>query len=159
MGAPSRRYPRIEIDKQAALDFRLPSRGRMEPELVRIPVAIRSISCEGVGLALCDQRWPLSCGTSVTLYFVVDSQRFEIPGRVVWLAPQQQPSPIDAGVHFQLALAGSTVRQSYATWIVDLIVRSRETSPPRRVLRPVPSAAGSTAGAMVKRTSGNPERR
>jgi len=65
---------------------------------------------------------PLPRGTHVTIRFgETGPGRFELPGRVAWIARDGATGPFDLGVRFQLGLAQLRMRQTYARWIVGLI--------------------------------------
>ena len=95
---------------------------RVAEERVRIPMTLRSISCEGAGVVLSDRSQRVRPGTPVTVTFHSGRDKFELPGRVAWCARAEQGSPrFDLGVRFQLAAAQHAMRQSYARWVVGLI--------------------------------------
>lgn len=123
--ATQRQYPRIAIDHPGSLAAKV-----LGNEQITLPVAIRSISCEGVGLVLGNRDWPLKVRAPVRVNFKIDQHHdFDLPGVIVWLAnPRDTAAPLDVGVWFQLALAANATRQTYARWIVDLL----RTSGPAR---------------------------
>jgi hypothetical protein len=123
----SRKYPRADVNQPGVLTVRLPDQALAH----RVPVAIRSISCEGVGIALTDTRYRLERRATVTMHFDVDGKHFEIPGQVVWVAPPAVPGKPDVGVRFSLALAPVEMRTSYANWIVNLLRRQGAATPQR----------------------------
>ncbi len=108
----NRKYPRAGIDQAGVMTVRGADQRRLR-------VAIRSISCEGVGVALLDPRCPLERRAMVTVDFRVDGNHFEIPGLIAWVAPDASPpTPVDVGVRFQLAMVPLKTREAYARWIV-----------------------------------------
>jgi hypothetical protein len=123
----NRKYPRVDVDQPGVLTVRVPH----QPLAQRVPVAIKSISPEGVGVALADTRYKLERRATVTMHFDVDGRHFEIPGQVVWVAPPATPGRPDVGVRFTLALAPHDMRKSYANWIVNLLRRQGPPAPPR----------------------------
>jgi hypothetical protein len=125
----NRKYPRAGVDQPGVMSFRVGEQ-RLER---RVPVAIRSISCEGVGVSLGGERCSLDRRTVVTMEFKVDSHHFQIPGQVVWTARPGEPGQMDMGVRFQLAMVPSAMRETYARWIVGLLKRHGvQASPPDR---------------------------
>jgi hypothetical protein len=115
----NRKYPRATIDQPGVMtvrssDQRLPNR--------KVAVAIRSISPEGVGLALQNDRPPLERRSTVVMDFRVDGHHFEIPGQIVWVASNPaQRGPLDVGIRFQLAAVTNDTRLAYARWVVDYL--------------------------------------
>lgn len=111
-----RRYPRVPFEARGEMEVR----GEQEP--VRIPMTVRSISCEGAGVVLADRSQRLRPGASVTLKFRSGRDRFELPGRVAWATHGEGDGQrFDLGVRFQLAAVQHAMRQSYARWVVGLI--------------------------------------
>lgn len=91
---------------------------------VDVGVEIRSISCEGAGVALLTP-WPVERRQRVTLDFTIDAHRFVMPGSVVWVSRRsfeelEQPG-LDFGVRYQLAAVTSHDRQFYAEWIITAL--------------------------------------
>ena len=77
---------------------------RVAEERVRIPMTLRSISCEGAGVVLSDRSQRVRPGTPVTVTFHSGRDKFELPGRVAWCARAEQGSPrFDLGVRFHPA--------------------------------------------------------
>jgi hypothetical protein len=121
----NRRYPRATIDSPGVMIVRLPG----HPMPRKIPIAIRSISPEGLGVLL-GETCPIEKKAMVTIDFTVGSQHFEIPGLVAWTAPSGKPrGALDLGVRFQLAMVPNAVRQAYATWVVDFLRRNPPVVP------------------------------
>lgn len=119
-----RKYPRATIQEKATLTIREP----VTKTASRLPVDIRSISCEGVGLKLHNKQ-PLEHRSTVKMDFSIDGRRFEIPGLIVWVASAGSvPGPLDVGVRFLLAAVPHETRQAYAAWVVNLL-RRQGTSP------------------------------
>lgn len=101
--------------------------GRGPTRRVRVPMTIRSLSCEGVGLALQSPlSVPLRRGTGVVLHFAAGDRDVVLPGQVVWFSPEPGRT-FDLGVRLQLELAEARSRQAYATWIVDVTRREQQT--------------------------------
>jgi Tfp pilus assembly protein PilZ len=113
----SRKYPRVDVNQPGVLTVRVPDQLLAH----RVPVAIKSISPEGVGVALTDTRYRFERRATVTMHFDVDGRHFEIPGQVVWVTPPSGQGKPDVGVRFTLALAPNEMRKSYALWIVNLL--------------------------------------
>lgn len=111
-----RRYPRVPVEQSGELVARVG--GSRES----IPITIRSLSCEGCGVEFRTGRRRVPRGTHVTIRFGDrELGRFELPGRVVWIAREGANGPFDLGVRFQLELAQLQMRRAYARWIVRLI--------------------------------------
>ena len=125
--AVNRKYPRADVDQRGVLTVRIPDKNVTH----RVPVAIRQISCEGVGLVFLDEGCPVERRDMVTMDFKVDSLHFEIPGLIAWVAPRKSRSgQLDLGIRFQLALVPNETRQAYARWIVELLRRQGAQSQP-----------------------------
>ena len=117
----SRKHPRATIEEPGVITVR--EWNRRAPAR-RLQVTIRSISHEGVGLALADGRGTLDRRANATLDFKVGGRRFEIPGSIVWVAgPSAPPGPLDVGVRFVLAAVTSETREAYARWVLGLLDR------------------------------------
>ena len=112
----NRRYPRVPVEQTAELEARVG--GSRES----FPITIRSLSCEGCGVEFRAERRRVPAGTHVTVRFGDrELGRFELPGRVAWIARDGADGPFDLGVRFHLELAQLQMRQTYARWIVSLI--------------------------------------
>jgi len=123
----NRKYPRAGLEQPGVMTVRVPD----QPLAQRVPVTIRSISPEGVGVHLQELRLRLERRASVTVHFVVEGRQFEIPGSIAWVAPAPgTQSGLDLGVRFQLALVPIGMRQSYANWIVSLLRRQGSPTVP-----------------------------
>jgi len=115
---PSRKFPRATITQRAVmivrgLDDKAPKR--------RVTVALRSVSCEGVGVSI-SEPCTVERRAPVTVDFNADGHHFEIPGLVAWVGTATvKGSPFDLGVKLQLTAATSKTRQDYAQWIVNLL--------------------------------------
>jgi len=122
-----RRYPRAAINEPAHLTLRTREQNR------RLPVSIRSISPEGVGLALKDTSQALALRATVRMDFSIAGRPFEIPGVIVWVAGAAAASGgVDVGVRFLLATVTHETRQAYASWVVELLRRlGVQAQPPR----------------------------
>ena len=113
--AEQRRFPRIPFLQTGEIEIR-----SKDFDKVRVPISIRTVSCEGVGLHVTQSSAiGIKRGTSVTLHFVAGDSRLEIPGRVAWATEER-----DVGIKLQLALAGAATRHAYAAWIVDTTKRA-----------------------------------
>ena len=128
-----RKYPRLPWKQKGELSFK---DDLGDPVLV--PVVIRSISPEGLGLgARRDDELP-PVGTRVHVSFQIGQRDIELPGRVVW---RQRASTHSAlGIRLTLALARASMRHAYASWIVDRLRRSRQGQERSRVI-PSPQPA------------------
>jgi hypothetical protein len=130
--AANRRYPRIVTEQLGAMEIRVVTKGKVDSR-VRVPISIRSLSCEGAGVML-GQPIAVERGSAATVSFAVAGQRFELPSRIVWIAsPTQTNRQFDLGVKFQLELAQHATRQAYAQWIVEQLMAARGTTPGRAV--------------------------
>jgi len=131
--AVRRRFPRLPCNRPGEMEVRLQD-ASFRVERVRVPVVIRSISCEGVGVEI-EQRkvLPLPRGAHVTIRFQVSREEMEIPGRIAWsrrAGGEGEPGgAADLGVRFHLELARRATRQAYAIWIVDQMNRQAPAEP------------------------------
>jgi hypothetical protein len=117
-----RKYPRVGLERPCDVELRMPQ-GRGPTRRVRVPMTIRSLSCEGAGLALQEPLpAPLDRGAGVVLHFSAGDQAVILPGHVVWYSPEPGRA-LEVGVRLQLELAEARSRQAYATWIVDVTRR------------------------------------
>jgi hypothetical protein len=110
-----RRYPRIPFDGTGQL-----SREGADGAL---PVTVRCLSCEGVGLELrADDT--LVPGAVVALRFEVPEGPIALPGRVVWAAGRR------AGVHLRLAEIDPASKKTFGAWIAprtkEALARARQ---------------------------------
>lgn len=111
-----RRYPRVPVAQTGELEARVGSSRES------FPITILSLSCEGCGVQFRSARRRVPRGTHVTIRFGERGPgRFELPGRVAWIARDGASGAFDLGVRFQLELAQLRMRQTYARWIVGLI--------------------------------------
>src|SRR5688572_20870716 len=103
-----RRFRRIRYEHPAEVEVRVESRqpgasGRR----IRLPVTLRTVSPEGVGLAMSPVQSfvPVKGGQITTVLSVLD-QTFELPGKIAWCARTSGTSPrIDMGIQLRLELA------------------------------------------------------
>jgi hypothetical protein len=113
-----RRFRRVPIAREAALETSMPASDR------RVPVMIRSITCEGAGIALGRATSWIQPGSQVELRFQVDGSAVNVPGRIAWYDPSAaDKAPFHAGIRFRLDAARADHSRRYADWIVDLISR------------------------------------
>ena len=125
MSSKQRQFPRIRVDKPAELDVATRPSPGTEP--TRLAGTIRSLSCEGLGLALDDPTAvDLPPGSPVTIRFLVEDKIINIPGRIAWQGEAAEKRPFNLGIHLELDAAGSTNRAIFAPWIVQLTAKSRE---------------------------------
>lgn len=123
----TRRYPRIAIEHPGELELRNDD-GSGRKRTDRVPVLIRAVSCEGIGLHLCQRTEGLTIGRIVTIRFTVGrSNTMELPARVVWYRPAPDQR-FDLGLRLQLEIAPAATRRNYAAWIVGGIAASRAGS-------------------------------
>lgn len=112
----ARRFRRIPVTQEAALELR-----RGAPA----PVLIRSITCEGVGIAAASEASVPEVGVHVELRFYVATQSISLPGTIVWRGHVAgSRGGIDAGIHFELEHAQRASARLYADWIVDRIAHA-----------------------------------
>ncbi len=114
-----RKHPRLRSDHPGEVEILLPGKPGA-PQKMRIPVTIRSVSVEGVGVALdVHPERPLGRGDTVTMRISKLEQPVELPGRVAWFNDQHK-YPIQLGIHLQLEFARANMRHAFAHWVVDL---------------------------------------
>jgi hypothetical protein len=126
MSRSQRRFPRLPINQTGELQVRVGSDGKSRR--VRVPVSIRSLAPEGVGLAMVERDYlPLKRGSQVIIYVNLDGTKLELPGSVAWSnRPEQRASPFDLGIRLHLELALGTSRQTYANWVVRQLSAQRQ---------------------------------
>lgn len=91
-------------------------------EPARLSVLIRSITCEGAGIASTDLAAVPPAGSPVELSFYVAAEPVTVPGSVVWHGRVDSVrGSMDAGIRFELELADAESARTYADWIVDRI--------------------------------------
>jgi hypothetical protein len=114
-----RRHPRIRSNHPGEVEILLPGK-HGPPHRVRIPVTIRSVSCEGVGLSLEGRpKRRLGRGDTVTMHLSVNEHDVELPGRVAWFNDRHK-YPLHLGIQLQLEFARTNMRHAYAHWVVKL---------------------------------------
>lgn len=114
-----RKHPRLRSNHPGEVEILLPGKPGA-PRKVRIPVTIRSVSSEGVGVSLNGRpERPPGRGDTVTMRIARKSDPVELPGRVAWFNDQHK-YPIHLGIHLQLEFARSSMRHAFAHWVVDL---------------------------------------
>jgi len=114
-----RKHPRLRSNHPGEVEILLPGKPGA-PRKLCIPVTIRSVSVEGVGVALnAHPDRPLGRGDTVTMRITSDKDPMEIPGRVAWFNDHHK-YPIHLGIHLQLEFARANMRHAYAHWVVDL---------------------------------------
>ena len=114
-----RKHPRLRSNHPGEVEILLPGTPG-SPQKMLIPVTIRSVSCEGVGVTLekIPER-PLGRGDTVTMHLSANGSSVALPGRVAWFNDHHK-YPIHLGIHLQLQFARSKMRHAYAHWVVDL---------------------------------------
>lgn len=116
MARQQRRYPRVPFDGTGEMEVRFVG-GRRDP--LRVPVAFRTVSPEGVCVDVEDTAETFTRGQPVTVHVSGDGCDVELPGRIVWSTGKAR-----YGVSLQLALAPGSARQTWARWVVERIRRS-----------------------------------
>jgi len=106
--AVQRRFPRIPFEQAAEIEYLDRSQGKR----VVCPVALRSVACEGIGIAA-DSKLALSRRARVNVNLSIDGEVVSLPGAVAWLRDG------GLGVHLLLELAMPEIRQRWAHWIVE----------------------------------------
>lgn len=96
-----RRYPRIDLETSGEL---------VGPGDHAVPVTIRSLSCEGVGLELAADG-TLVPASVVAVRFTLPEGPVALPARVVWAAGRR------AGLHLRLAELDSDSKRAFGAWI------------------------------------------
>jgi hypothetical protein len=125
MTAAKRRYPRVSFQHTGTIELRVPT-GPRTSSLVKVPVAVKTISCEGTGLCVAQPSMRFERGASLRVFLPINEHRFEIPGRIAWVAAPSSTGAVDLGIRFQLELTENVTRQAYARWIVELITRDQQ---------------------------------
>jgi hypothetical protein len=127
MNENRRRFRRIRYEHPAEVEVRIESRQPgATARRIRLPVTLRTVSPEGVGLAMnAVQSFVPVNGAWITTVFSVQERVFELPGKIAWHARSSGAVPrIDIGIQLHLELAVAATRKSFATWIVDLTRRT-----------------------------------
>lgn len=90
-----------------------------------LPIVVRSLTCEGVGLSISGSEWPwLERGTPVMLRFCAGERVVELPGHVAWQLEGRDPDALcDLGVRWYLEDPPCDSMLAYAAWIVERIGR------------------------------------
>lgn len=101
MNPELRRFPRIAFEAQGQV---IPGSG--EP----VPVTIRSLSCEGVGVELGDGAH-LVPASVVAVRFSLPDGPVDLSARVVWVAGHR------AGLHLRLADIDADSKRAFGAWI------------------------------------------
>jgi hypothetical protein len=122
MGHVQRRYPRVPLDQPGEMEINVRGEPGTSGRNLRVPVTIRTVSCEGMGLALRRKDLPgVGVGATVTMRLLVGGVNVEIPGRIAWFDPREPQGRFDLGVRLQLEIARAAMRQQWAEWVVGLI--------------------------------------
>jgi hypothetical protein len=115
----NRQFPRAPFTQSASVRMR-----GVGASFTDVPAIIRSISCEGCGVAL-EQPWPLTRGQRVTVSFRTESaQHFAMPGVIAWRTDAMLDAAnrlMDFGVRFNIAAISHHDRMAYAEWIVGVL--------------------------------------
>ena len=128
MERDQRRYPRVSCELDGLMEVRF--RGDRDHRRLLVPIEIRSLSPEGAGVVLLQEErggepLVLARDTPVTVRLRPGDVELEIPGRIAWRKENNEESPYDLGVRFQLELAPLDVRQAYARWIVGALAAAK----------------------------------
>ncbi|MFN2166418.1 MAG: PilZ domain-containing protein [Anaerolineae bacterium] len=107
-----RRYPRFDFG--GAGEVRVPL--GQKPGYSRIPVQVNTLSYEGAGVAVLDEK-QLTPGTVVELAFEIDGAEVGMLARVVWAAGGR------AGMQIHVKTLGAEQKRVFSNWIVP---RTRE---------------------------------
>ena len=114
-----RKHPRLRSNHPGEVEILLPGKPGA-PKRVCIPVTIRSVSCEGLGLSVSGSPdWFPGQGDTITMRIASQEHPMELPGRVAWFN-QHHKHPIHLGIHLQLEFARPAMRHAFAHWVVDL---------------------------------------
>ena len=126
MGTAHRRYPRVSIDEPGELEVLIMNEDSTYSRR-SMNVAVRSISCEGAGLAfVAPPELTVRAGSPVTVRLPVNDGTVNLPGKIAWaLDGSMSNAPFDVGVRLQPEAADRDSRERYAPWVVDLIARNR----------------------------------
>jgi hypothetical protein len=118
-----RKFRRIRYEHPAEVEVRIDAaKPGVSARRMRLPVTLRTVSPEGVGLAMDPvQAYAPVRGGQITTVMQVRDQKFELPGKIAWCVRSSGAVPrIDMGIHLHLELAAAATRKAYATWIVNL---------------------------------------
>jgi PilZ domain-containing protein len=131
MGKLQRRYPRVPLDQPGEMEIRIRPTPGAASRPRKVPVTIRTVSCEGMGLVVRDRRdlRGIGVGTTVTMRLEAGGARVEVPGRVAWYDPRAPETRYDLGVKLHLEIARAAERQHWAEWVVGLIRARAESAP------------------------------
>ncbi|HTM22982.1 MAG TPA: PilZ domain-containing protein [Kofleriaceae bacterium] len=128
MGKLQRRYPRVPLEQPGEMEIRIRTAPGAASRPIKVPVMIRTVSCEGMGLVLESRGLQgLAVGTTVTMRLQAGGARIEVPGRIAWYDPREPNSRYDLGIKLHLEIARAAMRQHWAEWVVGLI-RTRAES-------------------------------
>lgn len=129
MTTSSRQYPRIPLNIPAEIEVQVRKAGKLSWSKLR--VAMRTASCEGVGLKIMESGPnPITKNRKIVFRFKTGSSAIELPGRVAWSATGEG-ADLDLGVRLDLALAKAASRQVYSSWIVANIIGLRDATQKR----------------------------
>lgn len=108
-----RRHPRIRAAQSAEVEVRVPRHRRVQ-------ATICSASADGLGLSLIGKHAEdVLRGRTVTVHFAVGNEPVQLPGKVAWHRPA--PAGGEAGVRVHLAIAGTSMRETYGAWVAQLL--------------------------------------
>jgi len=92
-----------------------------------VPIVVRSVSPEGVSVALRRDAAAPRQGQMVSVRFLVDRRDLVLPGRVVWVERYEHDCHV--GVRLMLELAAASSRHTYAAWIVEQVTGQAAQAP------------------------------
>lgn len=96
--------------------------GRAGAPTVTRAVLIRSITCEGVGVATTQLEAMPPAGAPIELRFYVAARPVTVPGTIAWRGHVAAAhGAMDAGIRFRFDRADPESARTYADWIVDRI--------------------------------------
>lgn len=121
MSAMKRRYPRVACDVPAELTI---------DQAKTIPVAIRSLTCEGMGLLIGDPMTDSpALESTVTVRLSAFGREVVLSGHVVWFDPLRTGEPVNLGIHIDDEPKDPDVANAWADWVVSRISQQHGAAP------------------------------
>lgn len=128
-----RRYPRVTCDVPAQLEIGLDRAGARIAS-VAFPVAIRSLTCDGIGLHVHPPPGSaLERGGHVTVRLEASGVSIALQGHIAWAAPFSEEREVNAGVQIDVEPIDSIEGRAWADWVVRRITEDRSSETPRAV--------------------------
>jgi hypothetical protein len=123
----------VTCDVPAQLEIGL-DRGGTRIASVAFPVAIRSLTCDGMGLHVHPPPGSaLERGGHVTVRLDASGVPIALQGHVAWSAPFSDERDVNAGIHIDVEPIDSIEGRAWADWVVERITEDRSRATPRAV--------------------------